>query len=137
MKYIEGKPYEAQYGALTNTSFGKAYTYAAYRVEFQNAVKACIPKMLASDDPQTVNYGHILQENNISPHILRHWFSVKLTLYGEDVPGIMYWRGDKSPESALTYITNKSELEKQYKLVNDKALDYMLWKASKIAEEEK
>lgn len=53
------------------------------------------------------------------------------------VPGLMYWRGDKSPESALTYITNKSELEKQYKLVNGKALDYMLWKASKIAEEEK
>lgn len=137
MKYIEGHPYEAQYGALTNTSFGKAYTYPAYRVEFQNAVKGCIPKMLASDDPQTVNYGHMLQENSISPHILRHWFSVRLTLYGEDVAGLMYWRGDKSPESALTYITNKSELEKQYKLVNNKAFDYMLWKASKIAEEEK
>ena len=93
--------------------------------------------MLASDDPQTVNYGHMLQENSISPHILRHWFSVRLTLYGEDVAGLMYWRGDKSPESALTYITNKSELEKQYKLVNNKAFDYMLWKASKIAEEEK
>lgn len=134
MKYIEGHPYEARYGALTNTSFGKAYTYAAYRVEFQNAVKDCIPRMLASSDPQTVNYGHILQENNISPHILRHWFSVKLTLYGEDVPGLMYWRGDKSPESALTYITNKSELEKQYKLVNNEAFDYMLWKASKVVE---
>ena len=135
MKYIEGKPYEAQYGALTNTSFGKAYTYAAYRVEFQKAVEACIPKMLASDDPQTVNYGHMLQENSISPHILRHWFSVKLTLLGEDVPALMHWRGDKSPESALTYITNKSELEKQYRIVNDKAFDFMLWKASKIAEE--
>lgn len=135
MKYIEGKPYEAQYGALTNTSFGKAYTYPAYRIEFQKVVNACIPQMLASEDPQTVHYGHILQEHNISPHILRHWFSVKLTLYGEDVAGLMYWRGDKSPESALTYITNKSELEKQYKLVNDKAFDYLLWKAGKLEED--
>ena len=135
MKYIEGSPYEADYGALTNTSFGKAYTYPAYRVEFQKAVKACIPSMLASDDPQTVNYGHLLQETSISPHILRHWYSVKLTLYGEDVSGLMYWRGDTSPESALTYIAGKSELEKQYKLVNNEAFDYLLWKASKITED--
>lgn len=135
MQYIEGSLYEADYGALTNTSVGKAYTYPAYRVEFQNAVKACIPSMLASDDPQTVNYGHLLQENPISPHILRHWYSVKLTLYGEDVSGLMYWRGDTSPESALTYITGKSELEKQYKLVNNEAFDYLLWKASKVAED--
>ena len=137
MKFIEGRPYEAEFGALTNTSFGKAYTYNAYRMEFQKVVQACIPIMLASDDPQTINYGHLLQENTISPHIFRHWFSVKLTLFGEDPAGLMYWRGDKSPESALTYISNKSELEKQYKLVNSEAFDYMLWKASKVEEDSK
>lgn len=135
MKYIEGKPYESAYGALTNTSVGKAYTYPAYRAAFQKAVKACIPTMLASNDPQIVNYGHLLLENHINPHILRHWFSVKLTLYGEDVAGLMYWRGDTSPESALPYITGKSELEKQYKLVNNEAFDYLLWRAGKIEEE--
>ena len=114
MKYIEGRPYEAEYGALTNTSVGKAYTYDAYYQEFKKVVQASIPIMLADDDPQTVNYGHLLQEHSISPHVLRHWFSVKLTLYGEDVAGLMNWRGDKSPESALTYLENKSELEKQY-----------------------
>lgn len=135
MQYIAGRPYEADYGALTNTSFGKAYTYSAYRVEFRRAVEACIPSMLASDDPQTVNYGHHLQETHISPHILRHWYSAKLMLYGEDISGLMYWRGDTSPESQLPYVTGKSELEKQYKLVNNEAFNYLLWQSSKVAED--
>lgn len=61
------------------------------------------PEMLSSGNAKTVNYGLLLQEHAVSPHILRHWYSVKLTLYGEDVAGLMTWRGDKSPESALTY----------------------------------
>ena len=71
-------------------------------------------------------------ETNISPHIFRHWFSVKLTLFGEDVAGLMYWRGDKSPESALTYLQNKGELEKQYRKVNAEIFNYSLWKAGKL-----
>jgi len=46
------------------------------------------PEMLSSGNAKTVNYGLLLQEHAVSPHILRHWYSVKLTLYGEDVaPG--------------------------------------------------
>ena len=44
----------------------------------------------------------------------------------------MYWRGDKSPESALTYLQNKSELEKQYERVSDEVVNYSLWKAAKV-----
>lgn len=43
----------------------------------------------------------------------------------------MYWRGDKSPESALTYLQNKSELEKQYKKINNEVFDYRYWQAEK------
>lgn len=137
MSYIENSPCEAEYGALTNTSTGKAYTYDSYYMEFRKAVNDCIPIMLEDEDPQVVNYGHLLQENRISPHILRHWFSVKLTLYGEDVAGLMNWRGDKSPESALTYLMDKSELEKQYEIVSDEVFNYSLWKAGKINEQSK
>lgn len=137
MSYIENSQYEAEYGALTNTSTGKAYTYDSYYMEFRKAVNDCIPIMLEDEDPQVVNYGHLLQENRISPHILRHWFSVKLTLYGEDVAGLMNWRGDKSPESALTYLMDKSELEKQYEIVSDEVFNYSLWKAGKMNEQSK
>ena len=131
MDYCEGKPYEAEYGALTNNSNGKAMTYASYREKFQKAVKECIPKLLASGEEDLIIYGHILMEHNVSPHILRHWFSVKITLYGATAADLMYWRGDKSPESALTYLQDKSELEKMYEEVNNKSFDYQMWKAAK------
>lgn len=132
MDFIEGKPYETEFGALTNNSKGLAMTYDSYAKEFKDAVKAAIPAMLASDNPQTVHYGHLMQENSVSPHILRHWFSVKLTLYGENEAGLMYWRGDKSPESALTYLRNKSELEKQFERVNNEAFNYAYWYSDKL-----
>lgn len=132
MKYMEGKTYEAEYGALSTISTGKARTYASYYQEFRSVVKDCIPIMLANDDPEVINYAHLLQEKDIAPHILRHWYSVKLTLNGEDVASLMHWRGDTSPESALTYLMNKSELEKQYEKVSDEVFNYSLWKADKL-----
>lgn len=132
MDYIENKKYESEYGALTINKQGKALTYDNYYKKFQNVVKDVIPELLSSDDKEAVNYGHLLQEKNISPHIFRHWFSVKLTLFGEDVSGLMYWRGDKSPESSLTYLQNKGDLEKQYNKVNNEIFDYSLWKAGKL-----
>jgi integrase len=132
MNFIEGRKYETDYAPLTSEKKGKAITYQAYYAEFRNAVKECIPIMLSNNDPEVVNYGNLLLEKNIGPHIFRHWFSVKLTLFGEDVAGLMFWRGDKSPQSALTYIMNKSELVKQYEKVSSEIFDYSLWKAGKI-----
>ncbi|MBK5261112.1 MAG: hypothetical protein JJE17_00890 [Peptostreptococcaceae bacterium] len=131
MKFIEGNKYEEEYGALTVNRSGKAYTYDSYYSEFKKVIEECIPEMLDSGDPELAHFGQLLLENSISPHIFRHWFSVKLTLYGEDVAGLMFWRGDKNPDSSLTYIMNKSDLEKQYKIVNNEVFNYSLWKAGK------
>lgn len=131
MKYMEGKEYEADYGPLSVNRDHKAMTYKNFYDEFGKVVKEIIPILLESNDPELVAYGMLLQEKKLSPHALRHWFSVKLTLFGEDVAGLMYWRGDKSPESALTYLQNKSELEKQYKKINNEVFDYRYWQAEK------
>lgn len=131
MNYIEGQKYEADYGALTVNKQGKALTYNSYYQKFKEVVSDVIPELLASNEPQLIDFAYQLQENNISPHIFRHWFSVQLTLRGEDVSGLMYWRGDKSPESALTYLQNKSDLVKQYAKVNEELFEYNMWKAGK------
>lgn len=131
MEYLEGKEYEADYGPLSINRDHKAMTYKNYYDEFGKVIKEIIPILLASNDTELVAYGMLLQEKNLSPHALRHWFSVKLTLFGEDVAGLMYWRGDKSPESALTYLQNKSELEKQYKKINNEVFDFRCWQAEK------
>lgn len=116
MDYMKGKPYESAFGALTVNKQGKAMTYPTYAKEFSEAVKEVIPVFLSSDDPDLVLYGQILQTKTVAPHILRHYFTTRLVCdYNLDIPDIMYWRGDKSPESALTYLQNKSDLNRALK----------------------
>lgn len=129
MRYMEGRKYENQYGALTVNLQGKAMTYHSYRQKFQQAVSDCIPRMLSSDDAETVLYGNLLLENSVAPHIFRHWFTVRLVLDGLDASQIMYWRGDKSIESSLTYLQNKGDLEKEFAKVADGSFSYLLRRA--------
>lgn len=133
MKYMEGRKYEEEYGPLSVNKQGKAITYDSYLGRFRTIIRdEIIPILLENESPEVVIYGRMLMENNISPHIFRHWYTVQLVLSGvNDVATLMYWRGDKSPESALTYLQNKGELEKQYKKVNDEIFDYMSWAAKK------
>lgn len=130
LKYIGKRSYEESFGPLTTNGQGKAMTYRSYFNAFKKIVKEeMIPIYLASDDPDVVGFGRILMEYDLAPHSLRHWYSVQLTLAGYSIPELMNARGDRSPESALTYIQNKGELEKQYAMVTDKIFDYFSWAA--------
>ena len=68
------------------------------------------PRLLASEDPVLVAYGMELDELALTPHALRHYFSVRLVLENLDTAQIMFYRGDRSPTSALTYLANKGAL---------------------------
>lgn len=133
MEYLKGKKYESDYGALSVNSSGKAMTYDAYYQAFHKIVKEeIIPLFLSAEDPEVVNYGRLLIENNISPHVFRHWYTVQLVLSGYDnVAELMEARGDTSPQSALTYLQNKGELEKRYRKINNEMFDYFAWAAQK------
>ena len=133
MKYIEGRYYEADYAPLTINGQSKAYTYESYRRNFRKVIAELIPVLLEDEDPEVVNFGHMINEYNIGPHIFRHWFTVQLILHGETNPAALQnWRGDKSPESALVYLSHKEDLEKKYKKVSNEMSDYMMWKAKKL-----
>lgn len=133
MDYLKGKKYEAEYAPFSINSSGKAMTYERYRQIFQQMIlEEIVPIFLSSNDPELVIYGKTLLQHRISPHIFRHWYTVQLVLSGVSDPGtLMYFRGDHSPESALTYLQNKGELEKQYRKVNDGMFEYMLWASGK------
>ena len=78
-------------------------------------------------------FGQLLQENNISPHIFRHWYTTQLVLSGvNEVSELMSARGDNSPEKCLVYLQNKGEIAKQYGQVNNGVFDYMNWQAEKL-----
>ena len=130
---IEGKPYEVDYSPFSINKQGKALTYASYYQKFRNIVKnEMIPIYLKSDVPQLVIYGHTLMENSLSPHVFRHWYTVQLVLSGIENPGVlMKLRGDTSPESALTYLDSKGDLEAQYSKLTNKTFNYTLWTARK------
>lgn len=82
-------------------------------------LKTVIPELLKADDSELKIFGLILNEGKWGLHAFRHWFSVQLVLNGEDLNGVAFWRGDKAPESAYTYLQNKGELEKRYRRANE------------------
>ena len=75
----------------------------------------------------------MLMKDRLSPHALRHYFSVALVLAGENATQLQYYRGDNSPESAYVYLANKSELIHQYQLVSERLLSEMIEKGEQYA----
>lgn len=132
MRYRAENRSEKEYGPFTINRNGKAITYENYRQKFHAIMsKEIIPMFLEDEDPEVVLFGRIMLEHRLSPHVFRHWYTVQLVLSGIENPGVlMYWRGDSSPESVLTYLQDKGELEKKYRKVNNEMFNYLMWAAA-------
>lgn len=127
MYLLEGREYEAEYGPMFINRAGKAMTYKTYQQRFQSLVKNHLrPRLLESEDPLLQIFGQRLLTKNLSPHSLRHYFSVMLALNNEDISQIMFYRGDTSPESALDYFQNKGELIKAAGLAHEEAIEGLI-----------
>ena len=68
----------------------------------------------------------MLYENDLGTHALRHWFTVQLVLRKEDMAGLKFWRGDKSPESAFQYLQNKGDLVRELEITADRLVTALL-----------
>ena len=118
--FLSGKKFEAEYCPMFINTKGLAMTYDDYSRRFTSLIENHFrSELLESDNLECRIYGQLLYENKLSSHVLRHWFSVQLVLCGEDIAQIQYWRGDKSPESALNYLQNKGDLVKELETAND------------------
>lgn len=119
-KFLATRNYELDYCPMFINNHGVAMTYDDYARRFRSLVDNHFRAvLLESDDPECRIYGQLLYENNLTTHALRHWFSVQLTLRGEEIAQIQYWRGDKSPESAFMYLQNKGDLIKEIESANE------------------
>jgi integrase len=126
-KYLETINCEPEYCPMFVNNQGKAMTYAHYKWLFSRLVERHLrPLLLNHDDAECRLYGQLLYENKLSPHSLRHWFSVTLVLSGEDVAQLQYWRGDSNPESALSYLQNKGELMRELSAVNNSFAELLI-----------
>lgn len=112
-----------------------AMTYKTYARRFTTLVDNHFrPVLLECDDPECRIYGQLLYENNLTLHSLRHWYSVQLVLHGEDIAQIQYWRGDKNPESAFTYLQNKGDLVRELEEANNFLAEMLLEQGATIIE---
>lgn len=118
---------EKEYYPMFVGSYGKAMTYSNYRSKFQRLITEYVrPALLGHKDPECRLYGQLLYEHRLGPQACRHWFTVQLVLMGESVAGLQYWRGDSSPESALTYLQNKGDLVKELSAANELLAEFMV-----------
>lgn len=132
-QYLNGKKYEAEYAPMLVNSKGLAMTYEDYCGKFKKLVEEYLrPELLVSEDAECRIYGQLLYEHSLSPHALRHWYSVQLVLNGEDIAQIQYWRGDTSPQSAFDYLQNKGDLTKELETVNNQLSIFMLEEGKKM-----
>ena len=116
IEYCKTNGLESPYGALNVNKQCRTMTYSNYHNRFTKIIREeIVPVFLHSNDEALVEYGRILMENTLSPHVFRHWFTVQLVLTGNySEVELANARGDRSTESAKAYLENKSELEKRY-----------------------
>lgn len=128
--------FEAEYCPVFVNNRGMAMTYDDYARRFSKLVENHFRSaLLDSGDPECRIYGQLLYENRLGLHALRHWYSVQLVLNGEDIAQIQYWRGDKNPESAFTYLQNKGDLVKELETVNNLFTDILTRRGEELIHE--
>lgn len=135
--WLAGVDCEPDYLPMFVNTYGKALTYSSYLDRFHELVDEHFrPALLKSADPELNLYGQLLESNSLGPHSLRHWFTVQLVLWGESVAGIQYWRGDTNPQSAITYLQNKGDLNRELKVTNDAFADMFMKIGEQMHEDE-
>jgi len=131
-EWLASQEYETDYCPMFVNYNGYAMTYKNYIRRFEKLVTQHFrKKLLENEDPNMRIYGQLLYENNLTPHSLRHWYSVQLALRGEDIAQIQYWRGDKSPESAFAYLQNKGDLIRELESTSELLFDILMDEGAK------
>lgn len=127
LEYLKIHSYEEGYCPMFINSLGMAMTYRDYFNKFRELVDNKLrPILLNHFDPECRIYGQLISERKLSPHALRHWFSVQLALHGEDIAQLQFWRGDKNPETAFYYLQNKGDLVNELSKANDLLAAFMM-----------
>ncbi len=110
-EWLKRQEFDEKYCPMFVDKKGNAMTYTTYRRRFQSLVKDyLVPELCKSKELKLRHTGEKLKTVTISPHVLRHVFSVVLALRNENVSAIQSLRGDKSPETALLYLSHKGDM---------------------------
>ena len=124
LDHLKNIPCEEQYKPIFIGRNGKAMTYNTYANRIKKLVYGPLKDELTqSNDPVLSAFAQNLDFRRWAPHTLRHCFSVRLVLENMDVAQLQFYRGDSSPESAITYIANKGALTKTVQKQHEKVIE--------------
>ncbi|MEW4210689.1 site-specific integrase [Priestia megaterium] len=127
IKWLNEQQVDKGYFPLFVNEKGMGMTVQDYRSKFKTLVHTHLVQVLnESNDYELRAYAELLDTNELSTHALRHWFTVQLVLAREGIFELAKWRGDKRPETAMIYLTNKSELLELHNEVNSEMIDDVL-----------
>ena len=133
LKLLEKRPFEKEYGPMFPNTRGMATTYDSYVKRFKELIRLhLIPVLLKSGDPELRLYGQKLCENTLTPHALRHWFTVQLVLRGATLNEIQHWRGDLNPQSSFEYLRDKGDLLRELKETDAALMDMLIKTGEKL-----
>ena len=106
---------------------GEAITVKSYREKIQRLANGHLKDFLAkSDNPYFRRYAQILTQKKLSPHFLRHYFTVLLVRDNLTPHEIATRRGDKNLDSSLIYCNNKEDLLRSIKELNGDIVEDIL-----------
>lgn len=109
--FLKSQTVEKEFMPMFVNRDGKAMTYPLYLKKFHALIQDYLrPALLESDNQELKVLGLRLVTEKLSPHALRHFFTVLIVLMTNDIAQVQYYRGDKSPDSALWYMQNKGAL---------------------------
>lgn len=124
---LEKYQFEDGYYPMFVDKNGKALTVKSYREKIERLANNYLRKELAkSDIPRHRYYADILTQKKLSPHFLRHYFTVLLVMDNKTPHEIAVWRGDKNLDSALAYCRDKDELLRSIREVNEEIVEDIL-----------
>lgn len=115
LEYLKTRNLDSNYLPFSVDKKGNALTYNQYYYRFKKMLDGLSRFLKNHKDPEVSRFAEVVNTRKYAMHSLRHWFTVTVlcTYDGPDngaIAVLQYWRGDRSPKSALPYIQNKTEI---------------------------
>ncbi len=93
-------------------SHGMAMTYQTYERRFKDLMRETVDSLRSSSDLEVKLFIKDHDQYGVSPHVMRHIYTMILAASGATEAMIMEARGDTSVQSALVYLQKKGLLQK-------------------------
>ena len=126
MKMI--KNIDNDFGALFMNRYGEAITYESYHKIFDNVIEKVKIQLSKDGSFNSMSELNILMSGQIGTHVFRHFFTQFIAKLEQTKSSaeIAYWRGDRSLDSSVTYLSNAYYVDEEIENMQKEIMDLIL-----------